>query len=506
MNRLILVALTLLLATPAALLAKPVEVLVFPSGAIVTEQASVAVTDGTATLTLPAVADPNSLKIAAQQSSATVSGLQFESVLEPPGDYQQLQKQVEATREKLQGVKDRLEARERALSLWQAPLGGEFQSAAEYQKLAELVLANSEKLKLEHSTLTKESREIEKELRELERKLAEATNRQKRTWAVTVTLAGAKPSETLRYSYRVRGATWAPVYILDARPAERSVRWDWTANLRQQTGADWQDVQLLLATAEPVFTLTPPENQPWIIREVRTYPATQSIALGKSVGAAAPQMEMIQDSFADAEEPPARRSGTLFDIYDLGRQSVKAGKNYQLNIRMGSWPAEFDYLARPLQSPQAFLLAKIEFDELLPMPSGQATVLVEGVFVGKRPFSLLENKLDLSFGNDPQIAIKVTPTREADEAGLFGSDRSQAWQWQVAITNNKNIPVNLRVEDPLPRIENKQIELVETLTGKQDKDEHLAKWEIELPPGGKKTLDYGYKIKYPGGMQVDLGR
>jgi len=505
MTRLILVTLTLLFATPAALLAKPVEVLVFPSGAIVTEQASVSVTDGAATLTLPAVADPNSLKIAAQQSGATVSGLQFESVLQPPGDYQHLQEQIDATKDKLQEVKDRLEARERALSLWQAPLGGEFQNAAEYQKLAELVLANSEKLKLEHSSLAKQSKEIGKQLRELERKLAEATSRQKRTWAVSVTLAGAKQKETLRFSYRVRNATLAPVYTLDARPADKSVRWDWTANLRQQTGADWKDVKLLLATAEPVFSLTPPGNQPWIIREVRTYPATQSITLRKSVGAAAP-MEMMQDAVAKAEEPPARRSGTLFDVYDLGIQSVKAGENYQLNIRKGIWSAQFDYLARPLQSPQAFLLAKIEFDKLLPMPSGQASVLVEGVFVGKRSFSLLEKKLDLSFGNDPQIGIKVTPTREADEVGLFGSDRSQTWQWQVAMTNNKNIPVTVQVEDSLPRIQDKRIELVETSTGKKDKDEHLAEWTVELPPGASKTLEYGYTVKYPEDMQVDLGR
>ena len=498
-----LVILISLLIFPSVLLAKPIEVLVFPSGAIVTEQTSLAIIDGAVKLSLPAAADPASLKVSTQESSATIGGLQFESVLETAGDYQELKDRIEATRDQLQAVEDRRQARARALALWQAPLGGKFQTADEFRKLSDLILASSEKLNREHSQLAKEKKEIEKQLRELERKLAEATSRQKRSWSVRVALNGAKEKETIRYSYRVRNADWDPVYTLDARPGDRQIRWDWQANVRQSTAVDWRNVHLLLATTEPVFTLTPPENAPWIIRETRYYPASPAPVARKSV---LMEAELAQDMAAPAEEAPVRRSGTLFDTYDLGRQTLLAGENYQLKIRQGTWPAQFDYLTRPLQSPQAFLSAKLEFAELLPMPSGQAAVLVDGVFVGTREFALLVKKFDLPFGNDPQIRIKVTPTREADEEGLFGRDRSQAWQWRIAITNNKNVPARLRIEDSLPQIQDKRIKLTETLTGEADRDKHLAKWGIDLPPGGEKTIDYGYKIKYPADMRIDLGR
>ncbi|NIQ96045.1 MAG: DUF4139 domain-containing protein, partial [Desulfuromonadales bacterium] len=315
----------------------------------------------------------------------------------------------------------------------------------------------------------------------------EATSRQKRTWAVQVALDGAGSTETLRYSYRVHGASWRPVYTLDARPEEKAIRWDWTAQVSQRTAADWPDVRLLLATAEPVFTLNPPENRPWIIRNVepRSYVAREQALMGRA--AMEPEspaaMDMLEEKAA-----PARKAGTLFDVYDLGRQSLVAGESYTLNIRSGSWPATFDYLLRPLQSPQAFLLAKVAFDELLPMPSGSASILVEGVYVGKRNFSLLEKKLDLPFGNDPQIKVKVNASREAGEAGVFGGDNTQAWQWQLVITNNKNIPVKLRIEDSLPKIEDERIKLVETVTAEIDEEEHLARWELELQPGEKRTV------------------
>jgi len=501
-----LMALTLLLACPAPLLAKPVEVLVFPAGAIVTEQSSAAVVDGIVTLSLPAVADTDSLKVAAVNSTATISGLQFESVLETAGDYQALRDKIEATREQLQAVEDVRQARVSTLELWKAPLGEKFASAEEFRKLADLVLASTEKLNKEQSQLAREKKEIEKQLHELERKLAEATSRQKRSWSVQIALNGAKSTEVLRYSYRVHSADWEPVYTLDARPGEKTIRWDWTAQVRQKTAADWREVHLLLATAEPVFTLTPPENVPWVIREAHYDPAAAP-AVGRSGMAEKPEAKVVYDEMAPmGAEEPVRQAGTLFDIYDLGRQTLLAGETYQLNIRQGSWPARFDYLTRPLQSPQAFLSAKLEFDELLPMPSGQAAILVEGVFVGKREFSLLEKKLDLPFGNDPQIQIKVTPARETAEAGLFGGDKSQAWHWHIEITNNKNLPVALRIEDSLPRIEDQRIKLTETVSENVSQEEHLAKWEIELPPGARKTIDYGYKIKYPGDMQVELGR
>ncbi|NIQ96044.1 MAG: DUF4140 domain-containing protein, partial [Desulfuromonadales bacterium] len=151
MKRIILSSLVLLALLPASLLAKPVEVLVFPTGAIVTEVSGVAVSAGSATLALPAVADTASLKVATVDSTATISGLRFDSVSETGADYRALEEKVEATREKLQDVEDRRAARERALGMWQASLGDEFTSAEEYRKLAGLVLAETEELGREHS-------------------------------------------------------------------------------------------------------------------------------------------------------------------------------------------------------------------------------------------------------------------------------------------------------------------------------------------------------------------
>lgn len=503
-----LLAVLILLVLPSFVLAKPVEVLVFPNGAIVTEEARVEVKEGVGVLSLPYAADPGSLKVQPTSGQVQVRGLKYDSELKEKGDFQALKDQIEATKDQLQGVDDRIQSKKAALKLWETQTGGEFETAGEVEKLAALMLKATESLRVEIARLGKEKKKLQKKLRELERKLAMATGRSKRHWKVEVDLKGTKGAVPLRFSYRVHSASWVPVYSLDARPEEKKIRWDWTANVGQSTARDWDNVRLLLATSEPFFTLEPPEMRPWIIREAGTVTLYRSkeMALDEARPAS-----MKMKSMAGAAEPeapePVRQAGTLFDIYNLGKQTIKAGEAYRLDIRKGSWDAAFTYLTRPMQSPQAFLSAKLKLDELVPMPTGTASILVEGVFVGKRAFALLEKETDLPFGNDPKIAIKVTPARQKDEVGLFGNKYSQFWGWELEVTNNKAVAVDLRIEDARPQIQDKRIQLVQSEVPKPtEKDENLVTWNLNLKPGAKETVRYNYKIEYPEDMEVDLGR
>jgi hypothetical protein len=54
---------------------------------------------------------------------------------------------------------------------------------------------------------------------------------------------------------------------LNALPTQKRVEWTWTARISQQTGIDWNGVKLKIATADPVFTLTPPNLGSWDIRD-----------------------------------------------------------------------------------------------------------------------------------------------------------------------------------------------------------------------------------------------
>jgi hypothetical protein len=64
----------------------------------------------------------------------------------------------------------------------------------------------------------------------------------------------------VRLNYLVDAAAWRPQYKLRAGNAMKdAVQVEYLAAITQQTGEDWQDVEMRLSTAQPMLNATPPE-------------------------------------------------------------------------------------------------------------------------------------------------------------------------------------------------------------------------------------------------------
>lgn len=506
MKKLLMMLVVLLIAS--TIYAAPKEVLIFPSGALVTEQARLVVGDEKqAEITLPMVADPDSLTISTGKGKPKVINLQVDSALVNQSRYQELEERIKKSKLERQDVVDNLETQKLALSYWDTQRKQQLEKIEDIQALGKSILAEAAPLKKQISQLARDKKMLDRQIQEMERLLHDKTGSLNQVWKVVVTLDQPAPTIDVTFSYRVHGASWQSLYALNALPQQNAVEWNWRADIRQSTGVDWTDVQLKLATVEPRTTLTPPHVGRWVIRELQVYP---SAVPQKAFQRKAVMMETMADSVAGAapEEVKAKRKeGFVFDVYDLGKHTVQAGQNVTLDINNGSWPVEFSYLSRPIRSPQVFLMANVGLDQFVPMPSGQGSLLVEGVYIGKRPFDLQKKKFDLAFGSDPAIAVKVHREQESDESGLISKTRSQQWVWTVSLTNNKQIPVSVKIEDAKPQVQDKRIEIEavsRTTTAKAEKDRNI--WQLDLPAGANREIKYGFKVEFPADMQVDLGR
>lgn len=359
--------------------------------------------------------------------------------------------------------------------------------------------------------LERQKTELQSQLEEARNELNQKTGNNNRIWQVLVKLSEPLPRATLiSYDYRVRNARWVSSYSLNAKPQNNQVDWIWHAEIIQKTGIDWKDAVVRIATAEPVFTLTPPNNRPWIIQEVVpiVYRGNAKVMAQAKMADAV----MMESAPALAAAPePERIEGQLFDMYDLGRQTITSGKEARIKIRQGNWPAQFSYLARPQLTEQVFLTAELTFgDNFLPLPSGQASIQVDGVHVGQQQFSLYEKQeVSISFGSDPGVAIDVQTAHTAGEKGLLSKSETYNWNWTINVTNNKTIPVDLRVEDAYPHIAHNKITIKEQFTAPlptKEEDGQLLVWKLKLPPQGRQSLKYGYLVTYPEDLPVSLGR
>ncbi|NOQ41928.1 MAG: mucoidy inhibitor MuiA family protein, partial [Desulfuromusa sp.] len=486
---------SLLAATTSA---QPTEVILYPSGATVSEQATILQGTDSATLLLPHVAIPESLKLALQKvPEQKITGIEYESVLPEDSDFQELKDLISRLEQEINAIGDQIQSRTLALNYWKNQQDLPVKTLADTREMGKIIRDESIILLQATTQLRQKKTDLAKQLQEAQNQLKKKTGNNQRSWRVQVELSQPTTADIkLVYSYGIRRAGWQSSYSLNALPGQKKVEWIWTAKIMQQTGIDWNGVNLKIATTEPVFTLTPPVSRPWKISEAQI-----SYARSNTKMMAMPQA-MMMDAVAEkgAAPTPPRVEGQLFDIYDLGQVNVASGKESRIKIREGIWDAKFTYLVRPLLSEQVFLEADLDLTRnFLPLPTGIASIQVDGVHVGQRNFSLHEKQdVSMSFGSDPSLVVDVQTDHVAGKKGLLAKKRTYNWNWTINFDNHKNFAVDLKVEDSYPHAGHEKIVLQETFSPPLPvREKDLLIWNLTIPPQGEKQIKYGYQVTYP---------
>ncbi|MCA9284691.1 MAG: mucoidy inhibitor MuiA family protein, partial [Phycisphaerales bacterium] len=79
-----------------------------------------------------------------------------------------------------------------------------------------------------------------------------------------VTVAASEGGATgVELTYLVANAGWEPTYSVRAAPPASTVAVEYDALLQQRSGEDWNDVEMVLSTAEPMRAANPPSVSPW---------------------------------------------------------------------------------------------------------------------------------------------------------------------------------------------------------------------------------------------------
>ncbi|HLO88946.1 MAG TPA: mucoidy inhibitor MuiA family protein, partial [Nostocaceae cyanobacterium] len=112
-----------------------------------------------------------------------------------------------------------------------------------------------------------QQQEIDKQLQTLRTTLQRIqTPQPKESISVIVGVEVAGEGEfELEISYVVNRASWQPLYDLRVDSPRSILQLSYLAEVTQNTGEDWLDVQLTLSTAKPGLGTIPPKLQPWYI-------------------------------------------------------------------------------------------------------------------------------------------------------------------------------------------------------------------------------------------------
>ena len=251
------------------------EVTLFPNSAKISETAKINPQCSDkgkclSVITLPSQADPESLVVSLPpQSRVKIEDLQAKPIqVQDEAKIAELRKQIAGARRREKRDAGKVAGPRSTAS----SSGRRKQKQKQKQlpipiKLADAIGKNVQKAHQEKFAAETQLEKIEKNIKKLQEELNQAAGQKETAWEITLTTSGSGQNEiSFSYTYSLAGCGWLPLYRIEALPADKIVSFSWEAEIWQSSGEDWKQVQLNLATLQPIINVDPPELPEWIIR------------------------------------------------------------------------------------------------------------------------------------------------------------------------------------------------------------------------------------------------
>jgi uncharacterized protein (TIGR02231 family) len=520
------------------------SVTVYPDGATVTRLIRVDLPQGDTVLRagdFPPTLDPASLRVEGHaQARLAIGGIDARPprAERPPAD-PALEDRIEALRDeraRLDGKIAAAAARRKFAERFaeQAPAGvgdkGEARPLSDWRA----AFAAVEDEVLATDAAIREARVMQRDIdRELARLDAKRNANPPRKMEVLIDLnSEAATSATLRVSYTVRGARWAPIYDArldtggrDRKPSLELVR---RAEIVQSTGEDWRDVQLAVSTVRTAKGGSAPELRPLIVR----YPApprplaaapppaapwpsgaVRGRATSSEEFGGATTLSKEATTVAAAEQEAEADTGGFQAVYRIpGRVSVAASEGAK-SFRISSAEIAPDLLVRavPALDTTAFLEANFKHGEDAPLLPGRVAIYRDGIYVGRGQMAMTSKDENgrLGFGADDKVKISRSTTRQTEGSGGFiNSAKTERREFKTSIHNGHDTPLRIVIEDQIPvsEIDDVKVELLPTTTAPTERDVRnrrgVLAWSFEAAPGEAKEIRVAWRVRWPADKTV----
>ncbi len=354
----------------------------------------------------------------------------------------------------------------------------------------------------------------------------------------------------VRLNYLVDAASWRPQYRLRAgKAAKDPVQLEYLAGVVQQTGESWDNVKLVLSTAQPMLnaapadlqvlqvTATPPgksphmANGPDVLAEARNlrsqaqkdFNDQKQISAAKLCNAAAAldqSFELLNPNAMGLRKEcgPASREGPSV-TYHLDTRLTVPSRNDEhiLEVARLELTPEYYYKAVPILSSHVYRLADLVNKSNHVLLPGEATMYVDSDFVGRMnlPLVAVGEQFTAGFGVDPQLQVQRQMIDQAKT--IQGGNQVLKVDFRLLASSYKTEPVKLQIWDRLPHPENENVgvNLLKTapelsrdpLYLREQRPNNLLRWDVQLAPhtNGEKALAITYDFKLELDRNMTIG-
>jgi len=367
-----------------------------------------------------------------------------------------------------------------------------------------------------------------------------------------VVLIDASEAQSLKSTlkYLVSDCGWAANYDLSALDLNQKINLKYKAQVYNNTGSDWTDVDLILSTGDPKLSASHPVMSPWYLN----YSEVSKLSGKKSYYA--PQVvqqnyrqeaqtninvanQWAYDNYVlDSEQREKNGSKKFVDLGLIQNQNMQNSnvqmrqieiseltaefiipskfscpsdaKPYMVDVKEMNLDATFSHITVPKLDNGAFLMAHIVGWQELELIPGPTNVYFGGMYVGLSEIDTrnVSDTLSLSFGRDSKVVVMRKLKTEMSTKKVIGGNKKESYLYEIIVRNNRNTPININVYDQIPISKSSDISVTtDQLSGaKNNIETGEVLWSYIAQPAEIKSMEIGYTVKYPKDAAITLQR
>jgi uncharacterized protein (TIGR02231 family) len=502
------------------------SVMVYRSGAEMTHNASARLAAGSSDLIIDDVSttlDPASIRVSCN-GNVTIMGVSFSKDYLQPETVTPLVKKLEDSIDILAKEQARLsilsKSDEQLLDLLNSnkSIGGTQNgvSSAELARMMDYYRQQQLSIRTELSGYADKNLRLETVRENLERQIKEEENKNTKTtgriWLQLLSPMAGTYDFTV--SYLTAAAHWNPAYDLKVTGSNEPLQLLYKARLEQSTGIDWKRVKLSLSTSMPTQSGNAPVLTARFLRfaealvTIGYLNANMANTLAQRLPATAVTSDdEFKNGVGDYLSVTDNQMDVVFDI-DIPYDIPSNGKEQGVELKEYHVPCTYQYYSAPGADKEAYLLGQVGGWEKLNLLPGEASIMVDGTYIGKSFINpgTTEDTLNLTLGQDKRIVVKREKVTDFSSVKFLGSSKKEVFTYQITVRNNKKEKAAMLLKDQYPISTDKdiEVELQDSGGAAVNKDNGVLTWKLELAPGESREFRISYSVKYPKDKRVNI--
>jgi uncharacterized protein (TIGR02231 family) len=455
----------------------------------------------------------------------------------PAVQARQLEQQIEQLDDQMRVLKDR----QAVLAAQAKYLDGLRQATAEYAKglsrgrttvedqarLSAFLQEQDSQLRSEVRELDIQQRDLMRQLDKLRKELAalQSTRPRQRYQARIDVEVIREGNFSPELSYVVNGAGWQPLYdvrLLDGDNG-RTLEVTYLAQVTQNTGQNWQGINLVVSTARPALNQRLPDLQPWYVNvyipPVPRQQAPSRARMEMAAGAApAPQMaDLLMEEQAMTKQAEFAAEQVMATVQDSGAAVSFAipgstdipsdGSPHKTTINRFRLQPRLDYLAVPKHTTAVFRRVTVNNDSPSPLLAGPVSLFVGDEFIGSTQleYAATGEEIELLLGVEERITVSRELARRDVDKTFLRDKRQLRYGYKIELQNLLAQEARLEIQDHIPvsRHEDIKVKLESAAPQPAERsDLNILEWRLTLPAGAKQTILYDFLVEHPRSLQI----